>query len=389
MSYKVILKKNEDRRIKEGQVWIFANEVFQIEGKDKQGSVAKVYSFDNVFLGQGYINHKSKILIRLLTTDENEVVDKNFFKDKIQKAWEMRKSLGYQNCCRVVFGEADGLPGLVVDKYSNYLSIQVLTLGMEVVKPQIVECLTEIFSPIGIYERSDVLVREKEGLEQTKGLLFGQVPEKVEITENGIKLYVDIINGQKTGYFLDQKENRAALKKYVNGKKVLDCFSHTGGFALNAKNFGASEVTACDISEHAINNIKENAKLNNFEIQTKCADVFDYLREINFNKEKFDVIILDPPAFTKSSDQVDDALRGYLDINIQAIKAIKKPGILFSCSCSHFISPNMFLEMIKKAARKANSNARLLELRSQSTDHSVSLTAEDSLYLKCAILYIE
>lgn len=389
MSYKVILKKNEERKILEGQVWVFANEVFQIEGKDKQGSIAKVYSFDNRFLAQGYINHKSKILVRILSTNENEIIDKNFFKAKIQSAWNMRQSLGYQNNCRVVFVEADGLPGLVVDKYSNYLSVQFLTLGMETIKSDIVECLVEIFKPLGIYERSDVQVREKEGLEQTKGLLFGQVPDKVKIVENDIKLYVDIINGQKTGYFLDQKENRACLKKYVSGKRVLDCFSHTGGFALNAKKYGASEVVACDISSHAIDNIKANALLNGFEITTKCADVFDYLRELNFNKEKFDVIVLNPPAFTKSSDQVDDALRGYMDINIQALKVLKKPGILFSCSCSHFISPNMFLEMLKKAGRKANVNIRLLEMRSQSADHSVSLNAEDSLYLKCAILYVE
>lgn len=384
----VYLKKGEEKRILEGHPWVFANEVARIDGKDKNGSIVNVYSFNNKFIGQGYINHLSKIIVRILSRNENEI-GYEFFRDKIKKAWELRKNLsGFENSCRVVFWEADGLPGLVVDKYSDYLVIQSLTLGIEQRKDLIVKALIEIFNPIGIYERSDVGIREKEGLELFKGILYGKIPEKIEIKENDIKMLVDAMGGQKTGHFLDQKENRAALKDYVKNKRVLDCFSHTGGFSLHAKSYGAKEVVACDISENAINSIKENAKLNNFEIKTVCDDVFEYLRKIK-GEEKFDVIVLDPPAFTKSADNVKDAIRGYRDINIQALKAIKSGGILVTCSCSHFINADMFINMIRTASISAGVSVRLLELRSQSRDHSVNLYSEESQYLKCAILYVE
>lgn len=284
MGYSLYLKKGEERRIIEGHPWIYANEVSRIEGKDKQGSIAKVYSSSGKFIGQGYINHLSKIVVRLLSYDEREI-DRAFFYERIASAWQMRQDLGgFDNSCRVIFGEADGLPGLVVDKYGEYLSVQILSLGIEVRKDMILDILEEIIKPLGIYERSDVAVREKEGLEQVKGLLRGNVPERVEISENGVRMYVDIINGQKTGYFLDQKENRAAIAPYVKGKRVLDCFSHSGGFALHAAMYGAREVIACDISEHAIDTIKSNAELNGYNIITECADVFDYLRRIRVEK---------------------------------------------------------------------------------------------------------
>jgi len=387
MSYSLYLKKNEEKRILQGHPWVYANEVQRIEGHDKQGSIAKVYSCDGRYIGQGYINHLSKIIVRLLSRDEREI-DKDFFRELIIKAKNLREEIGFSNSYRVIFGEADGIPGLVVDKYGDYLSLQILTLGIDVRKEMLTDILDEIFKPVGIYERSDVAVREKEGLEQFKGLLKGNVPEEVEIEENGVKMLVDIINGQKTGHFLDQKENRAAIAPYVKGKRVLDCFSHSGGFALHAVKYGASEAAACDISEHAIKTIEKNAELNGFKVTTICGDVFDYLRELRLKKENFDTIILDPPAFTKNRETVKDAVRGYKDINVQAMKILKNGGYLISCSCSHFVTTEMFVEMLKDAGNNAGVSVRLLELRSQSRDHAVLLGSEESDYLKCAILKI-
>lgn len=389
MPYSVYLKKGEEKRIMEGHPWIYANEVMKIVGKDKQGSIAKVYADNGKFIGQGYINHLSKIIVRMLSNDEREI-DEQFFMDRINSANRMRQSLnGFQDSARIVFGEADGLPGLVVDKYADYLVIQVLTYGIEIRKDIIINVLKTIFNPKGIYERSDVPIREKEGLEQFKGLLFGEIPDRVEILENGVKMSVDVINGQKTGHFLDQKENRAAIAPYVKDKKVLDCFSHTGGFAMHACKYGAKEVIATDISEHAIESIQANAKLNGYNVATECVDVFEYLRNLKRDNVKFDTIILDPPAFTKSRDSIDDAIRGYRDINIQALKAINHGGYLISCSCSHFITSEMFIDMLKSAALSVGVKVRLLELRMQSRDHSMLLGSEESMYLKCAILYIE
>jgi 23S rRNA (cytosine1962-C5)-methyltransferase len=388
MPYSLYLKKGEERRLLEGHPWVYANEVSKIEGKDKQGSIAKVYSFDGKFIGQGYINHISKIIVRLLSRDEREI-NESFFREKIQNAWNMRKDLGFNNSCRVVFGEADGLPGLVVDKYGDYLAVQVLALGIEVRKDLITGILKDIFNPKGIYERSDVSLREKEGMEPYKGLLYGEVPERAEIEENGVKMLVDIMSGQKTGHFLDQKENRAAIKPYVSGKRVLDCFSHSGGFALHAMKYGASEAVAVDISDFAVETIKKNADLNGFKVSTVCADVFDYLRDVRQSKESFDTIILDPPAFTKSRENIKDAIRGYKDINVQAMKILKHGGYLISCSCSYFVTSDMFIEMLLKAGNDAGVSVRLLELRSQSRDHAVLLGSEESNYLKCAILRIE
>lgn len=386
--YILTLKKGEEKRILAGHPWVYANEVAKIEGHDKQGSIAKVVGYDGRFIGYGYINHQSKIIVRLLTRDETPI-DYNFFYNRIKQANDYRINLGYSNNYRVVFGESDLLPGLIIDKYGDYLSVQFLALGMEVRKEMIVDILVDIFKPKGIYERSDVSVRTKEGLKETKGLLYGEVPDTVIIEENGIKLEIDIINGQKTGYFLDQKENRDNLKHYVNGKTVLDCFCNVGGFSLCAAKYGATSVTAVDISFDALNTVKKNALLNGFDnITTVQADVFEELRKYKNERKKFDVIILDPPAFTKSKDTVKQAYHGYRDINILALKQLNKGGFLITCSCSQHLTLNLFLDMLKESVSASGVDARLVELRTQGKDHATLIGTDEALYLKVAVLHV-
>ena len=386
---KVILKKNEEIRIKQGDPWVFSNEVASFEGKIKSGELCDVYSFNHEFIGRGFLNTASKIIVRIISYDKI-TVDEDFFIDRITKAYEYRKQLGFTNNCRVVFGEADLLPGLIVDKYGDYLSIQILCLGMDVNRELIKNALIKIFNPKGIMERSDVPIRLKEGLSEVKGFLYPTTfNPNVIIEENGIKLRVDLENGQKTGYFLDQKTNRAALDKYVKDKRVLDCFSHTGGFALNAINFGAKFATAVDISEKACNDILENAKLNNFEnkIDVKCCDVFDFLRDEN-NKNKYDVIVLDPPAFTKSKDTVEKAYKGYKEINMSALKLLNENGILITFSCSRHMTPALFIKMLTDASNDVNKVVQMVDFRIQSPDHPTRLGSDDSLYLKCVVLRV-
>lgn len=384
--YTVRLKKGEERRLLAGHPWVYANEVAAIEGKDKQGSIASVYAADGKFVGKGYINHLSKILVRLISRDQSETIDKEFFRRKIASADEMRRAMGYDDNYRVVFGEGDGLSGLVVDKYGDYLSVQFLCLGTDCRKQEIVEVLVERFRPKGIYERSDVAVREKEGLPLVKGVLYGSVPDTVTIVENGLKIGVSLAEGQKTGYFLDQKDNRAALKRYVKGKRVLDCFSNVGGFALNAAKHGASEVLALDISPAAVEAIAANARANGLEVQAEQCDVFDALRRFRAENRRFDVIVLDPPAFTKSKDTVKAALRGYRDVNAAAMRLLTEGGILVSCSCSQHVSPAMFLKMLSDAAASVGRAPVLLEYRFQGADHPCLAAGEETLYLKVAIL---
>ncbi|MDY2851803.1 MAG: class I SAM-dependent rRNA methyltransferase [Candidatus Borkfalkiaceae bacterium] len=386
--YTLTLKKNEEKRILLGHPWVYANEVAKIEGKDAQGSIAKVCAFDGRFIGYGFINHLSKIIVRILTR-RDEIIDKDFFKKRIVNANDLRVNLGFNDNYRVCFGENDLLPGLVVDKYGDYLCVQFLTLGMEVRKDMILDILEEIFSPKGIYERSDVSVREKEGLKQFKGVVRGAINSPVLINENGVKMFVDLENGQKTGYFLDQKENRLNLRRYVKDKTVLDCFSNVGGFALNAAIGGAKDVTALDISEIAVEYIRKNAELNGLKnIKTECADVFERLREYRREEKKFDVIILDPPAFTKSKETVKEGYKGYKDINIQALKLLRSGGILVTCSCSQHLTVNLFNDMLKESISQAGVNAKMLELRIQSRDHSTLIGLDEGLYLKVAVLYV-
>lgn len=385
--YKVYLKRNEEKKILNGFPWIFANEVYKIEGKDKQGSVAGVVSFDGRFVGIGYINHLSKIIVRMLSL-KNEVVDDKFYYDRIKAAVDFRKELGYDDNYRAVFSESDMLPGLIVDKYGDYLSVQFLTLGVEVRRETIINALVKIFSPRGIYERSDVAVRLKEGLEEKKGVIYGEFEPTVAIIENGVKMLVDLENGQKTGYFLDQKENRDNLKFYVKGKTVLDCFCNVGGFSMCAAKYGATEITSVDISETALDYVRRNAKLNGFSVNTVCADVFEFLRECRKEKKKYDVVILDPPAFTKTADTVKNACKGYKDINIQALKIVEKGGYLITCSCSQHLSVKMFTDMIEESVFESGVRVKTVELRFQGKDHATLIGTEQSLYLKVAVLKI-
>ena len=386
--YTVILKKNEEKRILNGYPWVYANEVLKIEGKAKQGSVAKVFSNDGRFVGLGFINHLSKILVRMLTLKE-EIIDRDFYFRRIKRANDERLQLGYNNNYRAVFSESDKLPGLIVDKYGDYLCVQFLCLGMDLIKEEIIDILVEIFSPKGIYERSDVSVREKEGLKEYKGSIYGgDFDPVVLIEENGLKIAVDLKDGQKTGYFLDQKENRDNLKYYVKGKSVLDCFCNVGGFSLCACKYGATSVTSVDISDFALDYVRHNAFLNGFEINTVKADVFSLLREYKKDKRKFGVVILDPPAFTKSVDTVKQAVAGYKDINVLGLKLVEHGGYMVTCSCSQHLTVPMFLDMINNSVFESGVSAKLIELRTQGKDHSVLIGTDQSLYLKVAVLKI-
>ena len=389
MGYQIYLKKNEEKRIVAGHSWVYANEVARIEGKDKNGSLASVYSNDGRFIGKGYINHASKILVRIFLRGEGDD-GKEFYLNAIARANDYRKRLGYQNAYRMVFAEADNLPALIIDRYGDYLVMQCLSLGIDMRKSLICECLVELFHPKGIYERSDVSVRKKEGLPEVKGLLYGEVPDYCQITENGIKMLVDVKNGQKTGYFLDQKENRFAVRRYCTGAdEVLDCFCNSGGFSLNAS-LVAKSVTACDVSPLALKNVEDNAKLNGIEnIKTLQGDVFELLRQFKKDKKFFDTVILDPPAFCKTADEVKDAYRGYKDINLTAMKIVKSGGFLITCSCSHYMTMPLFEKMLIEAARESGRRVRSVEVKTQAPDHPSLLCADETQYLKFFVLQVE
>ncbi len=386
MAYQVYLKKNEEKRIVAGHSWVYANEVAKIEGKDKNGSLASVYSYDGRFIGKGYINHASKILVRIFIRG-NETDGEEFYFNAIKAANDYRLRLGYSNAYRAVFAESDNLPALIVDKYGDILVIQCLSLGIELRKKLICDCLVKLFNPKGIYERSDVSVRKKEGLEEVKGILYGEVPDYCPIEENDIKMLVDVKNGQKTGYFLDQKENRFAARRYCRGE-ILDCFCNSGGFSLNAATV-ADSVTALDISALALKNVTDNANINGFKnICTVQGDVFEVLRDYKKTGRKFDTVILDPPAFCKSANEVKDAYRGYKDINITAMKIVKSGGYLISCSCSHYMSLPLFEKMLAEAARESGRTVRYVEVKCQAPDHPALLSAEETQYLKFFVLNI-
>ena len=387
MPYTVYLKKNEEKRLLSGHSWVYANEVQKIEGKDKNGALVTVCAFDGRYIGKGYINHASKILVRIFIRND-QTDEGDFYYDRIKEAWEQRKKLGYENCCRVVFGEADNLPALIVDKYADVLVIQCLSLGIHQRKKTIVEALVRLFAPRGIFERSDVAVRSKEGLPLEKGVLYGEVPDEVVIEENGLKMSVDVKNGQKTGYFLDQKENRYALRRYSKDGRVLDCFCNSGGFSLNAA-LTAKEVTAVDVSEFALQNVRKNAELNQItNIKTEQADVFELLRKKRAEGEKYDLVVLDPPAFCKSASEVKDACRGYKDINVQGIKLVKKGGFLATCSCSHYMTLPLFEKMLSEAAKESGRRVRVIEMRTQAPDHPALLNEEETQYLKFFVLQV-
>lgn len=391
----VSLKKKEGRLLKSGGMWVFDNEIESIMGSFVNGDVVLIHDFDGYPLGKGFINTNSKITVRLLSRDERAVIDEAFFEKRVRDAWEYRKKVVDTSSCRLIFAEADFLPGLVVDKFSDVLVVQSLALGIDCYKELIVELLKKILAEDGItirgvYERSDVKVRRQEGMELTKGFLGEEFPTLVEIEENGVKYQVDVKDGQKTGFFLDQKYNRLAIQKLCKGARVLDCFTHTGSFALNAGIAGAAGVTGVDASQLAVDQAAENAKLNGLSDRVKflCADVFDLLPELEEKGEKFDVVILDPPAFTKSRNSIKNAVKGYREINLRAMKLVKDGGFLATCSCSHFMDYELFTQTIGQAAKNVHKRLRQVEYRTQAPDHPILWAADESYYLKFYIFQV-
>lgn len=386
---KIFLIRNKEFRVDSGHPWLFRSDIERISGRPVPGDSVDVFANDGRFLGRGFYNPNSQIAIRMLTRWD-EKLSRPFFERRITQAWEYRKRVADTNSCRLIFAESDFLPGLIVDKFNDILVLQTLSFGMDKMKPTIVSILNEIIKPRGIYERNDVQIRELEGLPQQRGFLSEPFDTIVEMKENGVSFLVDVAEGQKTGYFLDQKENRAALAPLVRGQRVLDCFTHTGSFALHAAYYGASSVTGVDISEHALDFACRNAELNKLEKVSDFveANVFDYLRAAVDKKDMFDVVILDPPAFTKSRQAIEGALRGYKEINLRALKIIQPGGFLVSCSCSHHVSNELFLKTIHEAAIDAHRQVRLVEYRSQSKDHPILIASAETQYIKCAILQI-
>lgn len=391
----VTLKKGEGRTLKAGGAWVYDNEIDSILGNFENGDIVTVHDFDGYFMGYGFINTKSKITVRIMSRYKDHPITEEFIKERVRSAWEYRKQVIDTSSCRIIFGEADWLPGLVVDKFSDVLVVESLALGIDKLKPLILDTLVSILKEDGItirgiYERSDAKVREQEGLPRYKGFIGEPFDTKVEIVENGVKYIVDVQDGQKTGFFLDQKNNRAAIQKLCKGKKVLDCFTHTGSFALNAGIAGASSVLGVDASELGIRQAEENARLNHLEdrVQFTCADVFDLLPALEAQGEKYDVVILDPPAFTKSRQATKNAVKGYREINLRGLKLVKDGGFLATCSCSHFMEPELFAKTIKEAARGAHKRLRQVEFHTQAPDHPILWAAEESYYLKFYIFQV-
>ena len=391
----VTLKKGEGRMLKSGGLWIFDNEIASILGNFENGDIVLVHDFDGYPLGRGFINRNSKIRIRMLTRNKDQEIDEAFLRQRVKDAWEYRKKVVDTGSCRLIFGEADFLPGLVVDKFSDVLVVQSLALGIDRLKMQILEYLQEVLaedgiSIRGIYERSDAKVREQEGMERTKGFLSEPFDTNVEIVENGVHYMVDVREGQKTGFFLDQKYNRLSIQKLCKDARVLDCFTHTGSFALNAGLGGAKEVLGVDASETGVQQARLNAKLNHMEdrVQFLCEDVFELLPELERKGETFDVIVLDPPAFTKSRNSVKNATKGYREINLRAMKLVKDGGYLATCSCSHFMTYELFTKTINQAAHNVHKRLRQVEFRTQAPDHPILGAAEESYYLKFYIFQV-
>ena len=395
MSAIVTLKKGEGRTIKAGGLWIFDNEIDTIVGTFHNGDIVIVHDFDGYPMGKGFINQNSKIRIRMMTRRDDTEIDSAFIRMRVKNAWEYRKKTVDISSCRVIFGDADFLPGLVVDKFSDVLVVQALALGIDRFKEEIVQDLKELMAEDGItirgvYERSDAKEREKEGMKKYKGFLGKEFDTKVLIEENGVKYFVDVKDGQKTGFFLDQKYNRLAMQRICKDAEVLDCFTHTGSFALNAGIAGAKSVMGVDASELAVMQATENAALNNLQDTVKftCADVFELLPQLEQEGRQFDVVILDPPAFTKSRNTIKNAMKGYREINIRGLKLVKDGGYLATWSCSHFMDYENFTKVIGQAARSAHKRLRQVEFRTQSPDHPILWAADESYYLKFYIFQV-
>ena len=391
----VTLKKGEGREFGQGGLWIYDNEIDTIVGTFKNGDIVAVHAFNGYMLGRGYINQNSKIRIRMMTRNANQLIDDEFIYNRVKAAWDYRKDTVDTSSCRIIFGEADFLPGIVIDKFSDVLVVESLALGIDRFKPMIVDKLKKVLDENGmnirgVYERSDAKVRLNEGLERFKGFIGEEFDTKVMIEENGVKYYVDVQDGQKTGFFLDQKYNRKAIWKICPGAKVLDCFTHTGSFALNAGMAGAASVLGVDASELGVEQARENAKLNGLEdrVSFVCRDVFELLPELEKKGEKFDFVILDPPAFTKSRSSIKNAVKGYREINLRAMKLVKDGGYLATCSCSHFMDTELFTKTIGEAARNVHKRLRQIEFRTQAPDHPVLWASDSSLYLKFYIFQV-
>lgn len=391
----VTLKKGAGKTVKSGGLWIYDNEIASVEGTFTDGDLVAVHDFDGYPMGKGFLNTKSKISIRMMTRNKEQKINADFIKMRVRNAWEYRKKTSDTSSCRVIFGEADWLPGLVVDKFSDILVVQSLALGIDRFKEEIISdlkaCMAEDGILIrGVYERSDAKVRRQEGMELQKGFLGPEFDTKVEIEENGVRYLVDVKDGQKTGFFLDQKYNRKAIQPLCAGAKVLDCFTHTGSFALNVGIAGADSVLGVDASNTAVAQAQENASLNGLSDQVKfiCADVFELLPELERRGETFDVVILDPPAFTKSRNSIKNAVKGYREINLRAMKLVKDGGYLATCSCSHFMDAELFARTIRQAADNVHRRLRQVEFRTQGPDHPILWAAEESYYLKFHIFQV-
>lgn len=395
MSVIVTLKKGEGRTVKAGGMWIYDNEIESVLGSYENGDVVLVHDFDGYPMGVGFINDHSKIRVRMLSRDENTVIDEAFWMKRVKRAWEYRKKVVDTSSCRLIFAEADFFPGLVVDKFADVLVVQSNALGIDRWKLVIVGCIKQCLEEDGVhirgvYERSDAKVRTQEGMERIKGFIGEPFNTNVEIVENGVHYIVDVKDGQKTGFFLDQKYNRLAIQKLCKDARVLDCFTHTGSFALNAGIAGAKEVTGVDASELAVHQAEENAALNGLSGTVKflCRDVFELLPELEEAGEKYDVVILDPPAFTKSRNSVKNAIKGYREINLRAMKLVKNGGFLATCSCSHFMTYELFTKTIGQASHSVHKRLRQVEFRTQAPDHPILWAADESYYLKFYVFQV-
>ena len=386
---KVVLNRKISNRVVSGHPWIFSNEIDLMDDALEAGDIADVYTYDHKFVGRGYFNPVSMIPIRLLTRNKAEEINAAFFERRILEAWEYRKKIGYTENCRLIFGEADGLPQLIIDKFNDYFVLQTLALGIDKWKNEIVAALETIFSPKGIYERNDVGVREMEGMEQKKGFLSNPFDTKIPIVENGLKFLVDIEKGQKTGYFLDQRDNRRAIEHIVKGADVLGAFCYTGTFEIHAASYGAKHVLGLDISENAVAQARENAALNQLDnISFQAINAFDALKQWSKEDKKWDVVMLDPPSFTKSRENVQNAIGGYKEINLRGMKLLKPGGFLVTSSCTNLVQPDVFYQTIEMAAKDAKRNLRQVVFQSQSADHPIIRGLENTNYLKFLIVQV-
>lgn len=387
---KFFLRKKIGDRVINGHPWIFSNELGDSEGSYEPGDIVSVYSYNGSFVGKGYINPASQIRIRLLSRDSEEVIDDSFFYKRILEAWEYRKQIGYVENCRLIFGEADQMPALIIDKFNDYFVLQTLALGMDRWKPAIVAALQKIFSPKGIYERNDVPVRELEGLPQQKGFLSAPFDTNIILHENGLKFHVDIENGQKTGYFLDQQDNRRAIQHIVKGADVLEAFCYTGTFSLHAAHYGAKSVLGLDISETAVNTARRNATLNGYEsiCRFETVNAFDVLKQWVKDGKRYDVVMLDPPAFTKSRENIQKAITGYKEINLRGMKLTKPGGFLVTASCTNLVDPELFLKTIDMAAKDAKRKLRQVTWQTQASDHPILWHIPNTQYLKFLIVQV-